>query len=166
MSDSSTSLSRNAYDYLRDEIAREDKNTHDRLISALTFHGFLIASMTFVLSNQWTFDGTGMSGPVGFFVNVATLRVAVLFGIGIAGLLVGVCTILGIHASRSSIKATIAWWEKPEHNDFRKSINPPPAFGEGWRHVFGGVSVLGIAYVLPIGWAAYLATICHIGIGR
>lgn len=168
MPDAKTALTVfDAYNYLRDEIKREDEITHQRLIVALTFHGFLIAAMTFLLSNQWTFDSATMMGPQGFYRDLQAIRIAVLYGIGAAGVTVGIGTVAGIHAARQSIKATLDWWQT---KIIAKSGNVtitgtedcppmiPPVFAKSHDRMnwLGGASAMVIAYAFPILWGLYL----------
>ncbi len=158
-----------AYDYLRDEIQREDKITYERLIVALTFQGFLIAATTFLLSNQWTFDSDAMKGPAGFYLELQSIRIYVLYGIGAAGVAVGIGTAAGIHAARLSIAKTLRWWNDAitsmadEHRAFI-----PPSFEKkehGWAHWLGGASAFVIAYAFPVLWAGYLVALACRGFG-
>ena len=158
-----------AYNYLRDEIKREDEITHQRLIVALTFQGFLITATTFLLSNQWTFDSSAMIGPNRFYLELATIRIAVLYGIGTAGISVGFGTAAGIHAARISISKTLEWWNEKigaMAGDDRALI--PPAFElgkHGRSHWLGGASAFIIAYAFPILWVAYLVMLTCRGFG-
>ena len=158
-----------AYNYLRDEIQREDKITYERLIVALTFQGFLITATTFLLSNQWTFDSAAMMGPSGFYLDLQSIRIAVLYGIGTAGVAVGIGTAAGIHAARLSISKTLAWWNdtvKLMTEEHRQLI--PPAFENekhGWAHWLGGASAFMIAYAFPTLWGLYLLMLFCKGFG-
>ena len=158
-----------AYNYLRDEIQREDNITYQRLIVALTFQGFLIAATTFLLSNQWTFDGTAMHGPDGFYLKLQSVRSLVLYGIGSAGVTVGIGTAAGIHAARLSIWKTLSWWNETINllsEEQRRLI--PPAFDNeqhGWVHWLGGSSAIIIAYAFPLLWGLYLLMLACKGFG-
>ena len=158
-----------AYNYLRAEIKREDDITHQRLIVALTFQGFLITAATFLLSNQWTFDGDAMVGPSRFYLELAAIRIAVVYGIGIAGVSVGFGTAAGIHAARISISKTLKWWNGKIGTmaaDDRALIPPAFELGEHHRsHWLGGASAFVIAYAFPILWAGYLAILACRGFG-
>lgn len=156
-----------AYNYLRDEIKREDEITYQRLIVALTFQGFLITATTLLLSNQWTFDSAAMKGPDGFYDELHSIRIYVLYGIGLAGVAVGLGTVAGIHAARNSIKATLRWWQTEIMASNKNPSMIPPAFEKRHDRMnwLGGASAIIIAYAFPLLWLAYMVMLICKGFG-
>lgn len=92
-----------------------------------------------------------------------------LYGIGVAGVAVGIGTAAGIHAARLSISKTLEWWNdtiKRMSADDRAFI--PPAFEtnkHGRTHWLGGASAFVLAYAFPILWGAYVAMLACLGFG-
>jgi len=87
-----------AYNYLRDEIKREDQILSQRLTASLTFQGFIITALAFLLSNHWI-DTKG-AAPV--LINIQYFKFYTLIGIGIFGLISSIVSLIGIVASQRS----------------------------------------------------------------
>jgi hypothetical protein len=142
------------YDYLRDEIKREDGLTHNRMTVGFSFQGFLIASMSLMLATPWQYDGfkdqTLANGLVAF-------RLAVLGGIGVIGLLVAIGTTLGVFASTSSVRSVKTKWEE----DTTKGLVEipegfPQAYGQSRLFTLGGWFAPLTAMCFILLWSAYL----------
>lgn len=147
------------YDYLRDEIKREDGLTHNRMTVGFSFQGFLIASMSLMLATPWQYDGfkdqTLAKGLIAF-------RLAVLGGIGVIGLLVAIGTTMGVLASTSSVRSVKAKWEKDTLD--RKVKVPegfPQAYGQSRLFTLGGWFAPLTAMCFILLWSAYLAFYGH-----
>lgn len=68
-----------AYEFLRDEIKREDLLTHQRLSASLAFQGILMAAMALVLSNGWLTSVAAKDAPAGLterVINIIKYRTA------------------------------------------------------------------------------------------
>lgn len=140
-----------AYDYLRDEIKREDGLTHGRMMVGFTFQGFLVTSLSLLLATPWQ---DAKSVAPAFARDLAALRIAALGGIGVIGLLVAIGTAMGVFAACLSIRTVRTTWEAQ-----KVALPPalPQAYGQKWAFTFGGwfAPVTALWFVLL--WVAYLA---------
>jgi hypothetical protein len=84
------------YEKFREEIKREDEITHNRLVTSLTFQGFLMGATGFLLSGLWP-----DTHPCIF-----AFREWVVGGIGLIGFFVASSSAIGIQAARMSIGDT------------------------------------------------------------
>lgn len=134
------------YTWLRQEIAREDEITHQRITWSITFQGFLINGMAILLVFSWDFS-------LGLFV----LRKAALFAVGIIGLEIGLLSREGILASRNSIRAATTAWEYA--NFFWKFFpaKAPQAYGQGKTFSGGTRYAEKISTIFIVMWALFLA---------
>lgn len=148
------------YEFVRDEIKREDANTQNRLSIALAFQGILMAATVLLLSGEsWVADGfTNNAQASSFGIHLNSVRIILLYLLGAAGVLVAIISNSGVDAAQKSISATIDHWEKskkslplPEH--FEKL---PRAYGDAQTHSQG----TGFAYWLNRAfmaiWAIFL----------
>jgi hypothetical protein len=84
-----------SYDYFRDEIKREDGVTQQRLISALSFHGLLIAAVMVLIS------GDKPASPANEMFREAALGWTIAIGffasfVGLGGVL---ASVMSVHAT-------------------------------------------------------------------
>lgn len=94
------------YDYLRDEISREDGIAHTRIASLLTFQGFLISAAGLLLTGAWL-----TSGDLCFARNIALLRECLIGFIGIVGFSMALVMNRGIQASFNALETAKDEWE-------------------------------------------------------
>lgn len=134
------------YDYLRTEIEREDGITNQRLTWAMTLQGFLVASMTFLLSGSW------VSEPPG----VATFRILAIGAIGIIGLLAAILTKAGIDASRNALDRVTSDWN--EINSRIKMVPrlAPRMYGQGRPYFWGSLYARLIPRLFMVMWIVYI----------
>lgn len=146
-----------AYEYLRDEIKREDSILFGRMSASLTFQGFLITATAFIVSNKWE----NTSDILSTIYKVQHFKLYLLIGIGILGILVSLATVLGINAAKESIKQTIDWWKNRKQFTDCKD-NYPSAYGEGvpYRDGHAFTRLMSISFFLM--WVGYLAAIINI----
>lgn len=78
------------YDYLREEIKREDEITHQRLTWSITFQGFLINALAIMLVFTWE------NVPIEVFF----LRKTALYALGLIGIIFGISSFNGVIASK------------------------------------------------------------------
>lgn len=141
-----------AYNYLRDEIKREDQILSQRLTASLTFQGFIITALAFLLSNHWI-DTKG-AAPV--LINIQYFKFYTLIGIGVFGLISSIVSLIGIVASQRSTDYTIDWWEK--HPSYQDHIDYfPPAYGQPDMHRDGHLFARLMPISFMIMWFVYLA---------
>lgn len=128
-----------AYEFLRDEIKREDGITFQRLSSALAFQAILMAAMALmVASGLPTATATTTDDAARLIDQYNSLRVWLLFLIGGAGLSVGVGSLIGVHASVRSLSNIKDTWEKLVEEK-SVSLDPcwPQAYGKNEAHRAG-----------------------------
>lgn len=152
----------NIYEFVRDEIKREDKNTHDRISSGLAFQGILMAAMVFLISNGWAVATAGASKPdLEFVSHLKSVRLIVLFLVGLVGLVIAVVGYKGVEAAQDSITNTIAKWEEDKTN-FYSIINfnaLPTAYAETRTHNKGKGFPFWVNQAFIAFWAIFLITI-------
>ena len=100
------------YDYLRQEITREDNITSSRTTSMLTFQGFLITALGFMMTSNWPnlasrpfFDADCTAYAV------ITFRENMLILLGLVGFGMAFMSERGIRASFRALDATKDEWE-------------------------------------------------------
>ena len=128
-----------AYEFLRDEIKREDGITFQRLSSALAFQAILMAAMALmVASGLPTATTTTTDDAARLIAQYNSLRVWLLFLIGGAGLAVGIGSLIGVHASVRSLRTIKETWEKLIEDE-SITLDPlwPQAYGKNEAHRAG-----------------------------
>ncbi len=126
------------YQFVRDEVKREDEITHQRLTWAINFHAFLINAFAFVLVFGWKENPPDIE---------ATRRIAIV-GIGLIGLTFSFASLLGVVASRRSIDDTRERWNAVNRawdGFYPKYV--PQTFGQDKAFFWGRFS----AILMPIG---------------
>lgn len=152
------------YEYLRREIEREDGITNQRLTWAMSIQGFLIASMSLLLSGAWppqiaqetmTVLGDSMLRAVIF-------RELAIGGIGLIGLLSAMNTYIGIDASRTALDKVKRDWHT--FNDIVKIVPEMAvhAFGHDHTSRFGSLYARAIPVLFCVLWFLYLIVYCMI----
>ncbi len=112
------------YEFVRDEIKREDANTQNRLSIALAFQGILMAATVLLLGEGWFADTIGNPDQNNIFANhLNAVRIVMLFLLGASGVLVAIISNTGVDAAQKSISKTIENWEKA-----KKKIDKPKGF--------------------------------------
>jgi hypothetical protein len=144
------------YAFLRDEIKREDSIVHQRLATALSFQGFLIAGLCVLLSSNWQ---TGTSE----FTSAAIhqIKILVLAGIGIFGLITSGGAVLGVRASKRSTDETIAWWNT-NHKANVEDKQFPIAYGSDENHANGHHFMNLMTYSFIAMWIGYLIVFANL----
>jgi hypothetical protein len=144
------------YEQLRKEIEREDGITNQRLTWSMSLQGFLIASMTFLLSGAWPI---AHALPLEYRgLRLLLFRELALGAIGLVGIAVAYVTYKGVGASRSSISRVKEQWT--EYNEILRIVPSmaPQTYGHGATFPSGTSYAVFIPQVLLALWAAYLAT--------
>jgi hypothetical protein len=133
------------YDYMRKEVEREDRLTHERLTTLCSFQGFLIAGVGLLLSSGWTPD----------MPTITVLRKGTIAVIGVWGIIVGLSSHISIHASRKSLSNAKKRWEIVS-KEIDLDARFPQTHGE--RNVFLRGSIA--AHVVPLSftgmWGLFL----------
>ena len=132
-----------AYEFLRDEIKREDGITFQRLSSALAFQAILMAAMALMVASglptaTTTTTTTTTDHAARLIDQYNSLRVWLLFLIGGAGLAVGIGSLIGVHASVRSLRTIKETWEKLIEDE-SITLDPcwPQAYGKNEAHRAG-----------------------------
>lgn len=126
------------YDYIRDEIKREDQISHQRLTWGITFHAFLINAFSILLVFGWS-DNPDY---------IKIFRRVSIISIGMIGLTFSFSTLIGIMASRRSLNDTKERWNAVNmawEKFYPKYV--PQAFGQTKSFSWGHWSVI----LIPIG---------------
>lgn len=133
------------YQYLREEIEREDNITNQRLTWTITFQGFLINAMAFLFVFFWDTS-----------IGIYFVRKLALIAIGFIGLQIGFITYIGVMASRDSIRrAKINWtWRDEIWKLYPNSV--PQTFGQGNTFHGGTIHAERIPRLFIWMWSAYL----------
>lgn len=150
------------YEFVRDEIKREDKNTHDRISSALAFQGILMAAMVFLISNGWAVATIGASKPdMEFVSHLKSVRLIVLFLVGLVGMIVAIASYKGVEAAQESINKTIKKWEaeKLKIHGIINFNSLPSAYADTRIHNKGKGFPYWINKAFMAFWALFLITI-------
>lgn len=133
------------YDYVRKEIEREDNITNQRLTWAMAFQGFLIASMTFLLSGSWPDQADEM----------AHFRKLVIGALGVVGFLAASLTVSGIDASRNAIDQVVKDWEAINSKLRIVPQFAPRTYGQEKHFLWGSRYVRLIPRLFQFMWLAY-----------
>jgi hypothetical protein len=133
------------YHYLRSEIEREDGITNQRLTWAMTFQGFLIASMTFLLQGSW------VSEPKG----IEVFRKLAVGAIGLVGLLTALLTKSGIDASRDALDRVTSDWEKINSKIKMVPRLAPRPYGQGRPYFWGSLYARLMPRLFLFMWTVY-----------
>ncbi|MGE0279591.1 MAG: hypothetical protein AB7P20_03110 [Rhizobiaceae bacterium] len=132
------------YEYFRQEIEREDEITHQRVTWTMTFQGFIISAITLLLILDW---GSKPVLPIG--------RLAV-FVISFIGVCIGLISLLGITASRRSIRDAKEAWKIRNiawGNLYPKYV--PQAHGQGGAFRRGNMYAIFMAVLFTAMWAIF-----------
>jgi hypothetical protein len=139
------------YEFLREEIAREDSVTHQRMTVALALQGFLFAAVA--LPTEAADNGLTEI----MLAAVVKFRFALIGGIGMVGLLVAIGTMLGIAASQISIYQTKRNWERYARSGNRRVIvRLPAAYGRGCLFHLGTAFAYWITASLILMWGLFV----------
>jgi hypothetical protein len=146
------------YSFFRDEIVREDEINHNRMVTSLTFQGFLLGAMGFLVSGAWPAATS----------SITPFREWVIGGIGLIGFLVSISSAIGIQASRMSIADTKKIYRiitDEEMTNDRLSLKferlkidtrLPKIHGRGIAFGMGNVYARSMPLWFSILWVAYL----------
>lgn len=150
-----------AYEFLRDEIKREDGITFQRLSSALAFQAILMAAMALVATNGLpSVSSAAASEAVQMIERFYSLRVCLLLLIGAAGLAVSIGSLIGVHASMRSLRDIKTSWEsKIDKGEIVPDARWPQAYGTEIAHRAGHLFPYAITASFIAIWIAYLAII-------
>lgn len=138
------------YETLRKEVEREDNITHQRITWLMTFQGFLIAAMTFLLSSPWPVPGEHRG--------IVFIRQAAIGAVGLTGLGLALVSRSGINASRHAIEQVIREWNAVNKQLEIVPQKAPRAFGEGNAYKWGSAYAKLLPFVFVILWIMYLVT--------
>lgn len=143
------------YEFLRDEIKREDDITNQRLTWAMAIQGFLIGSITANLSFGWDLNA---KIPLAIIFS----KYALFLVIGLSGFTFAFITYLGVLGARRSIDYTKTLWE--ERND-AWALYPdyvPQPCGREKAFTFGRYYALGIPVAFMIMWLTEIVIFLYI----
>lgn len=130
---------------------------NQRLTWAMTTQGFLIASITFLLTSPWppayAIDGSHEIR----LLRVVILRELALFAVPIIGLLSAYITYRGVSASRAAIEKVKCDWHKINNTLRIVPEMSPQAFGHGVHFAFGSKFAVFLPVTVGLLWIAYLA---------
>ncbi|MEQ1550297.1 hypothetical protein [Sphingorhabdus sp.] len=147
-----------AYEFLRDEIKREDGITFQRLSSALAFQAILIAAMALLVSSGLPVASPTTPTDSAWLVGQYNLlRIWLLFLIGGAGLAVGIGSFIGVHASMCSLRDIKTSWEDLiVRHVVALDLRWPQAYGKDVAHRAGHrfPYVMTVSFVVI--WLAYI----------
>jgi hypothetical protein len=145
------------YEFLREEIAREDSVTHQRMTVALALQGFLFAAVALLVASIWPTEAADNGLTEIMLAAVVKFRLALIGGIGMVGLLVAIGTMLGIAASQISIYQTKRNWERYARSGNRRVIvRLPAAYGRGCLFHLGTAFAYWITASLILMWGLFV----------
>lgn len=133
------------YRLYKDEIKREDEIVHQRSTAALTFHGLLFTSMTFLLSNPWFKDNVRP--------DTYPFRVIILAILGYVGFAIAILSAAGIMAANASIREVSGKYNLLED----KNPNWPQLHGSSGKFQIGSLFAVSMHVMLAANWALYEA---------
>lgn len=133
------------YDYFREEIRREDEITHQRITWTMTFQGFIITATTLLIVAEFTTSKQ--------LIPIARLPA---FAFAFIGLCTGLVSLMGILASRHSIKDAVEEWKARDAVWGLREKYVPQAYGTD-RAFDGGDKFATLMPVIFVGmWAVFL----------
>ena len=142
---SSTDVPKIYYEYLRDEIRREDEITHQRLTWSITFQGFLVNALAVLIA---------LSGEMS--ISAFYMRILALIAISVIGLHIAFISLVGVKSSRNSIKIAKKAWEA-RNSVWRMYPNKvPQAYGQLNSFHGGSFYSLAMPYLFISMWVAFL----------
>lgn len=145
MSDDPKSTNIALYQLYKDEIKREDEIVHQRSTSALTFHGLLFTSMTFLLSNPWFADNVRP--------DTYPFRLLILAVLGYIGFCIAILSAAGIMAANASIRDVSGKYDLLEN----KHADWPQLHGSSGKFQIGSLFAVSMHVMLAANWALYEA---------
>lgn len=133
------------YEYLREEVDREDEIQNQRVMWCVTFQGFLISGLAVLLVFPWDVPP-----------DILLLRRLAIFGVGTFGLLLALAALMGIIASRFSIDSVRAQWE--DRNAIWKLFPHlvPQAYGQKGAFRGGRLYALFLPLIFIFMWVALI----------
>lgn len=133
------------YDYLREEIRREDEITHQRITWTMTFQSFIVTATTLLLIAEFN--------VIRNLMPAARLPV---FAFAFIGLFTGLVSLMGILASRHSVRDAVSEWQVKNDAWGLQHIYVPQTYGRD-NAFKGGDRFATLMPVLFVGmWAVFL----------
>lgn len=137
------------YEYLREEVVREDELTHQRLTWLIAFQGFMINAVAVLIGFAWP-EGAGVG-------SIIVIRKVSLAAIPVIGLLFGYLAYAGIIASRLSLTEVKFQWEQRNAVWQMYPDSVPQAYGQKLAFMLGRRYAVYVSLMFIFMWQVYLA---------
>lgn len=147
------------YQFLREEIGREDNLTNQRLTWALSFQGFLISAVTILISFAWPSSGTGAALNAS---EITVMRRVSVVALPLVGLAFGHIAFVGILASRQSLASVKRHWEERNRIWGLFPDKVPQAFGQRSTFSAGSLYPLGLSLLFIVMWQIFLVIYVYV----
>lgn len=135
------------YEYLRDEIQREDELTHQRITWIINLNSFLINAFGILLVFSWDHLPP----------DIALMRRVAIIVVGIVGLTSAVNSITGISAARRSLEEVKIRWERLNEKWKLYPNKAPQAYAQRKPFSSGRHHSIMICYTFVVMWVIFLA---------